>query len=778
MLVLRDQLRPEEYKEFPFIQPPHEIIDNRSASDDFDGLQYITMLDRYSLRDNTLKTLKVGDLVVTTVKDDPKYPTQGYGTVKEIRGDKLIVDIAYPESVYDDSGSLVDLKNFEADKKKTFKPLELYWEQIAYRNAKAIAEIETDEKDKQYWFERFFWMLKHKYYVPAGRILYGTGSGTNVTLYNCFMLPFVGDSRKKIIEHIGKATEIMARGGGVGSNISCLRPAKTKVWGVNGASSGAVSWANYLSQLTHLIEQGGSRRGAQMIALADWHPDVIEFAMCKIQNPYILDKISKESDDPFIRNKAEHFLVRDKKGNPVAVRDKEYMTGANISVLVSDDFMKAVENNEDWHLRFPDIENMNEEERKHYDEEWEKIGDVREWEKRGLKTKTYYTLKARELWHLINLCARYSAEPGVIFIDQANKKSNSWYYPNGKGKLIGTNPCGEQPLTGFGVCNLGAVNLSLMYDEKTNDINWDLLKEVLHVSQRFSDNVIDANHYFFSENEEMAKGERRIGKGVMGLADLFIKMKIPYGSEEMLKKTDELFEFIAVESYLASANLAEEKGSFPYFDKEKFLESGYMKTMPEKVRKAVQQKGIRNVTSLTVAPTGSTGTMMGVATGLEPYFAFSYYRSGRLGKYIKVNTKIAQEYFDNHPEATELPDYYVSAMDIGAMEHVKVQGVIQRWIDSAISKTCNAPSDFTVDENKELYMEAWKLGCKGITVYVDGSRDSQVLSLNEEDNEFKEEQNDTQDEQNTPKTNEELTENTLSCRISFDEQGNMIKECS
>lgn len=282
MSIVKHQLRKEEYQEFPFIQPADELPTHPLNLTTFDGFQRLTMLDRYSLRDNSLKTLKPGDLVVTTVKDHPKYPTQGFGVVKEIiepeidvrdianfndkksmktlnsATRKIVVEIQYPESVMDDDGNLIDLNNFVANPKKTFKPLELYWEQICYRNAKAMASVEKEE-DQEYWFEKFYWVLANQHYIPGGRILYGGGSGVDVTLYNCYVLPFVGDSRGKIVKHIGHATEIMARGGGVGSNISCLRPAKMRVEGVNGHSSGSVSWADYLSKLTHLIEQGGSR---------------------------------------------------------------------------------------------------------------------------------------------------------------------------------------------------------------------------------------------------------------------------------------------------------------------------------------------------------------------------------------------------------------------------------------------------------------------------------------------------------------------------------------
>lgn len=605
-------------------------------------------------------------------------------------------------------------------------------------------------------------MLTNLYFIPGGRILYGAGSGVDVTLFNCFVLPFIHDSRGGIMYHNSEAAEIMSRGGGVGTNGSTLRPKDATVIGINGKSSGSVSWLNYLSLLTHLIIQGGSRRGAQMIALADWHPDVIEFIMCKMQNHFVLDKISKEVDDPYIKEIAESFLVRDVNGNPVSVRDKDFMTGANISVLISDDFMNDVINDEDWHLRFPDIDNLTPEQKKFYEEEWDKFGDVRKWEALGLPVKIYKTIKAKDIWRLINICARYSAEPGVIFIDHCNNMSNSHYYA----PVIVTNPCGEQPLPPYAVCNLGAINLAKVYDPVKHDVDYNLLRRIVHVSQRFSDNVIDHSFYFSPKNEEMAKNERRVGKGVMGLADLMILLKLPYGSEEMLKKTDELFEFIAVESYLASTDLAKEKGSFPYFDAEKYLESGYMKRMPEKVREAVWKKGIRNVCSLTIAPTGSTGTMVGVSTGLEPYYSFKYYRSGRLGKFIEVNTAIAQKYFDENPGATKLPEWYVSALDIGPMEHVRVQGVIQRWVDSAISKTCNAPRTFTVEQNEELYLEAWRQGCKGVTVYVEGSRDTQILSVEAKENEF------TDDV-----TDDDLTMDTRVCTIKFNEDGTMVKEC-
>jgi ribonucleoside-diphosphate reductase alpha chain len=751
--LIDSQLLDEEYQKFYMVENPYKIA-LTSELTPLEGFQRLIMLDRYSYRDSKLETLKAGDTVVVVVKDDPDFPTKGYGKIINFKNNQAIIKLDYPE----DAGII------EVPKLKVVKPLEMYWEQISLRVAKAIADVEVTTEKKGYWLTKFYWMLKNFLAIPGGRICYGAGSDLDVTLFNCFVLPFMKDSRKGIMEHISYATEIMSRGGGVGSNISTLRPADALVSGVNGVSSGSVSWANYLSLLTGLIIQGGSRRGAQMIGEADWHPDIIEFILCKIQNHFLLDKLSKEGNDPLIRSKAEHFLVRDDDGNPIGVRDKKYMSGANISVLVSDDFMEAVNNKEMWTLRFPDVENLTPEQKEFYNNEWHNMGDVRKWEELGLPVKVYHSIDANELWNLINTAATYSAEPGIIFIDRYQKEANSWYYS----PIIITNPCGEQGLPAFGVCNLIAINLHKMYDKMNNSVNWELLKEVCIVSQRFADNVIDASYYFLPENEKMAKNERRVGKGEMGLADLMIELKLPYGSKEMLKLTEKISKFIAVESYIASADIASEKGSFNLFEADKLLQSGFMRRMPKKVHQAIQKKGLRNVCSLTVAPTGSTGTMVGVAQGLESYYAFEFYRNGQLGKNIKMFIPIAQKYFNENPNATELPEYYVSSMMLTPDQHVMVQASIQKWVDSSISKTANAPSGFTVKQTKRLYEKAYKKGCKGITIYVDGSRETQVLSLTESNG--KNAMKEVEKEDNT-------VNDTRLCKFR-NENGNIIKECS
>lgn len=309
------------------------------------------------------------------------------------------------------------------------------------------------------------------------------------------------------------------------------------------------------------------------------------------------------------------------------------------------------------------------------------------------------------------------------------------------------------------MCNLAAVNLAEMADKETKTVNFEKLKKTVEVGVRLQDNVIDATPYFLEANKKQALGERRVGLGVMGLHDLLIYCETEYGSDEGNKLVDEVFETIATTAYRASIELAKEKGSFPFMEgdsqedesriREAFTNTGFMKKMPEDIRNDIKEYGIRNSHLLTVAPTGSTGTMVGVSTGLEPYFSFSYFRSGRLGKFIEVKADIVQEYLDKHPEAdpNNLPNWFVSAMELAPEAHADVQCIIQRWIDSSISKTVNAPKGYTVEQVEAVYERLYKGGAKGGTVYVDGSRDAQVLTLKAEENTFDEELVETETKQ-------------------------------
>ncbi|WP_062104703.1 vitamin B12-dependent ribonucleotide reductase [Bacillus niameyensis] len=746
------------------------------------GVSRLVMIDRYAFKDTEKITLTAGDFVVLTIKEDPKFPARGLGFIQSIDWEANTAEVLVEEEY---RNALDD-----AEERKTGlivrpldiieKPLEVFYEQIAKRNATGLAAVETTEEKRQEWFEKFYQELSSLNFIPAGRVLYGAGSGTDVTYFNCYVMPFVPDSREGISEHRKQVMEIMSRGGGVGTNGSTLRPRNTLARGVNGKSSGSVSWLDDIAKLTHLVEQGGSRRGAQMIMLSDWHPDIAEFIISKMQNPRILRFLIENTSDPVIKKHAKDklkftplnpteeamyqgvlnyrnmpghggfdetiFREAEEKlseGGTYSVHNSEFLTGANISVCLTKEFMDAVDRDDDYELRFPDVENYDQEAMKIYNEEWHTVGDVREWEKLGHKVRTYRKIKAKELWNLINICATYSAEPGIFFIDNANDMTNAKAYGQ---KVVATNPCGEQPLAPYSVCNLAAVNLGNMADKTKKTVDFDKLKQTVKIGVRMQDNVINATPYFLEDNKKQALGERRVGLGVMGLADLLIYCEKEYGSPEGNELVDQVFETIAITAYKESVEISKEKGSFPFLVgnteeetnrlREAFINTGYMKKMPEDVRKSILEFGIRNSHLLTVAPTGSTGTMVGVSTGLEPYFSFTYYRSGRLGKFIEVKADIVQEYLDQNPNANpdDLPDWFVTAMTLSPEAHADVQCVIQRWIDSSISKTVNAPKGYAVEQVEKVYERLYRGGAKGGTVYVDGSRDSQVLTLKAEDN--------------------------------------------
>src|SRR5690625_2935345 len=757
------------------------------------------MLDRYSFKDTEKKTLKLGDFVILTVKSDPEFPARGLGFIKSINWEENEVKI----TVHDDYVSIIDKEdevspgvvNRSID--TIDKPLEVYYEQIARRNATGLSAVEETKKKYDESFDAFTEELEARNFVPAGRVLYGAGSNTDVTYFNCYVMPYGQDSREGISDHRKQVMEIMSRGGGVGTNGSTLRPRNTLARGVNGKSSGSVSWLDDIAKLTHLVEQGGSRRGAQMIMLVDSHPDIIEFIISKMQNPRILRYLIENAEDEEIRKRAKEKLkftpltevekdlyqgivnykrmpgfggftkaaIREaeeklREGGTYSVHNPEFLTGANISVCLTNDFMKAVENDEMYELRFPDVENYTEEEMKAYNEKWHHVGDVRIWEQMGYGVRVYRKIRARELWRLINICATYSAEPGIFFIDNANDKTNAKAYGQ---QVVATNPCGEQPLAPYSVCNLAAVNLAEMANKERKTVDFEKLKKSVEIGVRMQDNVIDATPYFLEANKKQALGERRIGLGVMGLHDLLIYCESEYGSDEGNQLVDKIFETIATTAYRTSIQLAKEKGSFPFLvgntDEETmklrkaFINTGYMKQMPEDIREGILTHGIRNSHLLTVAPTGSTGTMVGVSTGLEPYFSFIYYRSGRLGKFIEVKASIVEEYLKDHPEQdpNNLPHWFVTAMDLSPDAHADTQCVIQRWVDSSISKTVNAPRGYTVEQVEKIYRRLYKGGAKGGTVYVDGSRDSQVLTLKaEEDETAVHEENDPQDHSEQP----------------------------
>jgi ribonucleoside-diphosphate reductase alpha chain len=575
-------------------------------------------------------------------------------------------------------------------KNKAGNPIEKKPEEMWKRIAHAVASVEKKSKQKV-WEKEFYSILKYFKYVPGGRILSGAGTGYAVSYYNCYVIPSPKDSRGGILETLNQMIEIMARGGGVGINLSSLRPRGARVKRVNGFSSGPCNWAELFSVATKdIIQQGGTRRGALMLMLWDWHPDIEEFITVK--------------------------------------QDLRRINGANLSLCVSDSFMEAVKKDADWPLVFPDYNDSE------YDEKW--TGDLEEWKKMGKKLIVHKVVKAKKIWDLIAEAAWKSAEPGVVFMERYNKLYNNYYW----NKVICVNPCGEEGLPAWGVCNLGSINLSALVKgddiDKKGVFDFEALKKIVHIAVRFQDNVVDMDPYVFPGiKETQLEGERRIGLGTMGLGDTLIKLHLRYGSKESLEFIDKVYKVIRDEAYLASSLYAKEKGSFPKFDAKPYLAGKFVSQLPDNVKKSIKKYGIRNSLLLMQAPTGSTSLMANTTSGIEPVYEFEFNRHDRLGDHVIRHHLYDQWYKKHEKEIKEgkikKPAWFVSANDLTPEDHVTVQGLIQKYVDASISKTVNAPKTHTVEDVKKLYTLAYKLGCKGIAYMRDGSRPG-VLERKEE----------------------------------------------
>ena len=565
-------------------------------------------------------------------------------------------------------------------KDETGTALEHFPEQMWRRVARSIAAVEETEEVRTEWEECFYRALQDFKFVPGGRILAGAGTGHEVTFYNCYVIPSPQDSRGGILENLSVMTEIMARGGGVGINLSSLRPRGSYIRSVNGTASGPCSWGELYSVATgDVIQQGGSRRGALMLMLDDWHPDIEELITVKT--------------------------------------DLSRINHANLSICASDSFMEAVKADGTWDLVFPDTTDPE------YDEVWN--GDLAAWRARGKPVKVYRTLKAREIWAKICEAAWRSAEPGLVFMERYQKRSNTWYFE----KIRCVNPCGEQGLPAWGVCNLGAINLSAFVEDGVMD--YELLAKTSRVAIRFLDDVIDATPYFIEENEQQQRnGTRRTGLGTMGLADALIKMKVRYGSKQSMPVIERIYRTIRDASYSASMEIAKEKGPFPQFDSEKYMQGSFIRQLPAALQEQIATHGVRNGVILTQAPTGTTSLLSGVSSGIEPVFDFAMKRVDRTGEHILYHP-LFKEWQDAH-DGEPVPDYFASSNDLRPEDHVRVQAVIQEYTDSSISKTVNAPNSYEIADVDELYTLAYDLGCKGITFFRDGSR-TPVLSRVEEE---------------------------------------------
>ncbi|MFQ5801110.1 MAG: adenosylcobalamin-dependent ribonucleoside-diphosphate reductase, partial [Candidatus Hydrothermarchaeales archaeon] len=477
----------------------------------------------------------------------------------------------------------------------------------------------------------------------------------------CFVIP-VGDSISGIFEAVKDMALIHQSGGGTGFSFSRLRPRGDVVKSTRGIASGPVSFMKVFDAATDVIKQGGRRRGANMGILRVDHPDIIEF-----------------------------ITAKEKEG---------ILTNFNISAGVTDEFMKAVEKDEEYSLVNP---------------------------RTGAVIKE---LRARDVFDLIATMAWRTGDPGIVFLDRINRANPTPLV----GEIESTNPCGEQPLLAYESCNLGSINLSKMV--KDGRIDYEKLESTIKHCVRFLDNVIDASRFPLKEIERMTKANRKIGLGIMGFAEMLIQLGVPYDSDEAVTTGKKLMKFIGEKAIVASVELGEEKGSFPNFPGSIWEKRGY--------------KHMRNATLTTIAPTGTISIIANTTSGIEPLFAVSFIRNVMEGtKLLEVNPLfegVAKEHgfyskdlmiklakVGSPKDLSEIPDdtkrLFVTALDIAPEWHVKMQAAFQKHVDNAVSKTVNLPRDATIEDVRRIYLLAYKLGCKGITVYRYGSKTEQVLSI-------------------------------------------------
>ncbi|WP_121067189.1 adenosylcobalamin-dependent ribonucleoside-diphosphate reductase [Chachezhania antarctica] len=540
-------------------------------------------------------------------------------------------------------------------------PEDLTVEDTWRRIARDLAQV---EKDPDHWEEEFYTALEDFKYLPAGRITAGAGTARRVTLFNCFVMGTVPDSMAGIFDMLKEAALTMQQGGGIGYDFSTIRPKGADVLGVAADASGPLSFMDVWDAMCRTIMSAGSRRGAMMATMRCDHPDIESFVAAK--------------------------------------SDAARLRMFNLSVLVTDDFMDAVDKDASWDLKFGE--------------------------------KVYHTVQARDLWNKIMRATYDYAEPGVIFIDRINAENNLNYCET----IAATNPCGEQPLPPYGACLLGSINLARLVTDPFGDtasVDEDALSELVATAVRMMDNVVDISNFPLPEQAAEAQAKRRIGLGVTGLADALLMTGLEYGTDEAAAQTEAWLKAIARASYLASVELAKEKGAFPLFDAEPYLASGTMQRMDDDVRDAIREHGVRNALVTSIAPTGTISLYAGnVSSGIEPVFAYAYKRKVLLrdgGRTEEEVVDYAVQMWRDRMGDAPFPDYFVNAQTLSPKAHVKMQAAAQKWVDSSISKTINCPEDISFEEFKDVYLEAWATGCKGCTTYRPNEVTGSVLSVSE-----------------------------------------------
>ncbi|MDR3522016.1 MAG: adenosylcobalamin-dependent ribonucleoside-diphosphate reductase [Acidocella sp.] len=542
-------------------------------------------------------------------------------------------------------------------------PVDLTIEDTWARIAKALASVESEPA---LWEGRFYKALEDFKFLPAGRIIAGAGTDRRVTLFNCFVMGDIEDDLGSIFTHLREAALTMQQGGGIGYDFSTLRPKGAVVKGVSADASGPLSFMDVWDSMCRTIMSAGARRGAMMATMRCDHPDIEAFIAAK--------------------------------------REPGRLRNFNLSVLITDAFMAAVEADADWELVF--------------------------------NGTTYRTLRARALWDSVMRATYDYAEPGVLFIDRINNRNNLHYCET----IHSTNPCAEQPLPPYGACLLGSINLAtLVRDPFTPQARLDEaeLTELVAVAVRMMDNTIDASGFPLEAQHQEAMAKRRIGLGLTGLADALMMVGLRYGSEPAAAMAERWAREVNRAAYIASAHIAAEKSPFPLFERKAYLAGETVRELDADVRALIAEHGIRNALLTSVAPTGTISLLAdNVSSGVEPVFAHSFTRKVTEPDGSKreelVEDYAVRLYRHKFGRDVTLPDYFVTAQNLTPLDHIRMQAALQRHVDSAISKTVNVPEDIAFEAFREVYLEAYRQGCKGCTTYRPNAITGSILSVTPE----------------------------------------------
>jgi len=576
-------------------------------------------------------------------------------------------------------------------------PGETRWAERAKVIAKTVASAERDE-DKEKIEKSIYEAVGSGDFIPGGRIIFGAGRNRgHHNLLNCYVI--IPDDN---VDSIGKTVmdmyKISCAGGGVGFNVSKIRPKGDHIGSVRHSSPGAVSVLQMINEVGEHVRAGKNRRTALMGILNVTHPDLLEFLHVKL--------------------------------------DQGELNNFNISVAITDRFLEAIELNEDWYFTFNNKEYHSYQLVRNYSDGQALVQVIAQDEEDALARANNFhkekwddtfemvgqnDIKARDLWDMIWKNSVESGDPGIYNIDLSNKYTNVSYFE----RLDSTNPCGEISLPSYGNCCLGNVNLSNMVLEDGSDVDWKRLARTVRTGIRFLDNVLTVNTFPTEECKSIGERSRRIGLGVTGLHYMLIKLGIRYGSEKCLEFLDRLFTTIRDESYKMSIYLARDKQPFPEFDYKKYLREEFAKTLPARIRMLIKRYGIRNAVLLTIPPCGTISMLHGVSTGIEPIFSAMYnrrYRHASIWKEKLVVDPLFKEYYEKGLPLQE----FVGAYDVAPEDHIRVQATIQKYIDSCISKTINLPSEATPEEFSQAALD-YAPYLKGLTVYRAGSKGNEPL---------------------------------------------------